>query len=194
MAYGFTGREGVSEIFELKLLAPQRVERCFEGLHERGNFPHDVWGGFESGLAFAGLVPGIGRAVLAIDLILILLTGAISSIVYHAVALGHGGDVEAALGLAAIVAALVIPGLALRGNYDPRAVSPGASTRASPAYMGWNVPVSRRRRVLPKTGHRVLPRRRSDLRWRRRGGSLSAPGGMAVCAEIQPHLGAVPLD
>ena len=67
---------------------------------------------------------------------LILLTGAVSSIVYHEVALGHGGDVEAALGLAAIVAALVIPGLALRGHYDPRAVSP-ATIDLKPLLMTW---------------------------------------------------------
>jgi Undecaprenyl-phosphate glucose phosphotransferase len=79
---------------------------------------------------------GIGRLVLCLDVVLIAATSVLSGIAYHLATVGHAGDLEAYVGVAAMVAALVIPGLILRGHYDPRALL-ASSLDLKPVVMTW---------------------------------------------------------
>ena len=79
---------------------------------------------------------GIGRIVLGIDVLLIALTSVATGVGYHLVALGHTGDIEAFVGVAAVLVAIVIPSLSLRGLYETGAVRDAKST-LRPLVMTW---------------------------------------------------------
>jgi Undecaprenyl-phosphate glucose phosphotransferase len=79
---------------------------------------------------------GVGRVALCIDALLIALASVATGVGYHVVALGHSGDVEAFVGVGAVVAALVVPSLSLRGFYDTRAIR-DARLDLRPVLMTW---------------------------------------------------------
>ena len=79
---------------------------------------------------------GIGRVVIWIDVLLIVLTSIVGGIGYHLYTVGQTGDVQAFFGVGAMVAALVVPGLSIRGFYDPRSIR-DAKLDLKPLLITW---------------------------------------------------------